>query len=154
MSLQSYKPTDVRRKVSGRKPQNASIHKKTWMTFIEFELRSHGLWLPLIYWQAVVPLPPMLDALIFVFVEDAGVKLTATQVAVHQVRCCSQLWACRSCFCRVLRGGAWRGQTLSSMQWTHAHTHSDTVTEWHVWALLQHHLQHVYLRVGILHQNF
>jgi hypothetical protein len=60
------------------------------MTFIEFELRSLGLWLSLSYWQAIVPLPPMLDALIFVFVEEAGVKLTATQVAVHEVRCRSQ----------------------------------------------------------------
>ena len=57
------------------------------MTFTEFELRSRGLWLPLIYWQAIVPLPPMLDALIFVIVQDAGVKFTATQVAVHDVRC-------------------------------------------------------------------
>jgi len=57
------------------------------MTFIEFELRSLRFWLPLIYWQAIVPLPPMLDALIFVIVQDSGVKLTATQVAVHDVRC-------------------------------------------------------------------
>jgi hypothetical protein len=61
------------------------------MTFTELELRSLGLWLPLIYWQATVPLPPELDALIFVFVEQTGVTFTATQVAVHDVRCRGQL---------------------------------------------------------------
>ena len=59
----------------------------------------------------------MLDALIFVIVQDAGVKLTATQVAVHDVRCS----------CRVPKDRAWCGQTLSSMQWTHTHTHA----QWH-----------------------
>lgn len=89
------------------------------MTFIEFELRSLWLWLPLSYGQTVVPFPPLLDAIVFVFVEDAGVEFMATQVAVHDVWCSDQTWVFW-CFCRVLRDrdcqGACRGQTLSSVQ--------------------------------------
>jgi hypothetical protein len=63
------------------------------------------------------------------FVEDTGVELKATQVADHDVRCCDQSWVFW-CFFRVLRDrdcqGACRGQTLSSVQWTHTHTDSDT----------------------------
>lgn len=101
------------------------------MTFIELELRPLRLRLPLIYGQAVVPFPPLLDALVFVFVEDAGVELTATQVAVPDVGCCGQLWVFR-CFRRVLRArnclGACRGQTFRSVRWTHTQTHRHTVT--------------------------
>jgi hypothetical protein len=61
------------------------------MTFIEFELRSPRFRLPLIYGQIVVPSPPMLDALIFVPVEGAGVEFPATQVAFQDVGCCGQL---------------------------------------------------------------
>jgi len=89
------------------------------MTFTELELRSDGLWQPLTYGQAAVPLPPLLDALILMFVEEAGVEFTATQVAVHDVRCSGQLCVFR-CFCRVLRDrggrGASRDQTLRSVQ--------------------------------------
>jgi hypothetical protein len=53
------------------------------------------------------------------FVEEAGVEFTATQVAVHDVRCSGQLCVFR-CFCRVLRDrggrGASRDQTLRSVQ--------------------------------------
>lgn len=99
------------------------------MTFIELELRSLRLRQPLICGQTVVPSPPMLDALIFVSVEDAGVEFPATQVAVHGVGCCGQLWVFR-CFRKVLRDwnswGACRGHTFRSVQWTHTQIHSDT----------------------------